>query len=205
MPRRFLILFPRAELRGWSAVTPGGEKWAVHPHSSALGWNLENRLGIVVCINQETIHGKFQLSTIPQMGCRWGRSVLGGASFSKLGTSVMMVNVGGIEDLLENTLDVEFDKVILALLSKASSSDSESSDVFFLFLRAFNVSSSSSAAPSPLLPTLKRSLLLLFPTPPLLLPPLPQLLPPLPLWCFSLFLFLLSSFFSCFSFLETFL
>ena len=88
MPRRFLILFPRAELRGWSAVTPGGEKWAVHPHSSALGWNLENRLGIVVCINQETIHGKFQLSTIPQLGCRWGRSVLGGASFSKLGTSV---------------------------------------------------------------------------------------------------------------------
>ena len=88
MPRRFLILFPRAELRGWSAVTPGGEKWAVHPHSSALGWNLENRLGIVVCINQETIHAKFQLSTIPQLGCRWGRSVLGGASFSKLGTSV---------------------------------------------------------------------------------------------------------------------
>ena len=81
MPRRFLILFPRAELRGWSAVTPGGEKWAVHPHSSALGWNLENRLGIVVCINQETIHAKFQLSTILQLGCRWGRSVLGGLHF----------------------------------------------------------------------------------------------------------------------------
>ena len=86
-----MILFPRAELRGWSAVTPGGEKWAVHPHSSALGWNLENRLGIVVCINQETIHAKFQLSTIPQLGCRWGRSVLGGASFYKLGTSVSVL------------------------------------------------------------------------------------------------------------------
>ena len=73
-----MILYPRAELRGWSAVIPGGENLLTTPIAWLWG----------VCINQETIQAKFQLSTIPQLGCRWGRSVLGGASFSKLGTSV---------------------------------------------------------------------------------------------------------------------
>ena len=78
MPRRFSKFHPRAELWGWTAhFSPPGVT-ADHPRSLALGWNMKNCLGIVVCINQETIYAKSQLSTIPQLGYRWGRSVLVG-------------------------------------------------------------------------------------------------------------------------------
>ena len=88
MPRRFSKFHPRAELWGWTAhFSPPGVT-ADHPRSSALGKSIKNRLGIVVCINQVTVHAKFQLSTICQLGCRCGGSVLGGF-ISKLGTSVV--------------------------------------------------------------------------------------------------------------------